>query len=130
MKENQQYEKKSLRLFNKRNPDWKELAKDCVCFANAQGGKIIIGIEDEDDLPPSEQRIDRELLNRIQRQILNRTVNVSITATIQVARNESEYVGVLVQRSASAIAATTDGRYYIRVGDDCNRFHLMKCIVC
>lgn len=119
MIENQHYDKKSLRLFTKRNPDWKELAKDCVSFANAQGGRIWIGIDDEKDMPSPHQQIDMQLLNRIQRQILNRTVNVSINTTLQVAENGGEYIEVLVHRSASAIASTTDGRYYLRVGEDC-----------
>jgi len=50
------YEKKSLKLFSSKNTNWKELAKDCVCFANSKGGIINIGIEDSDDIPPSEQK--------------------------------------------------------------------------
>ena len=50
------YEKKSLKLFSSKDIDWKELAKDCVCFANSKGGIINIGIEDSDDMPPSEQK--------------------------------------------------------------------------
>lgn len=34
MKENQHLEKKSIRLVTGANPEWKELSKDCVCFAN------------------------------------------------------------------------------------------------
>ncbi|PJF33896.1 MAG: hypothetical protein CUN57_00950, partial [Phototrophicales bacterium] len=119
MKENQYYEKKSLRLFTRRNPDWKELAKDCVCFANAYGGRIWIGIEDEEEMPLGHQQIDPQLLNTIQRQILNRTVNVSINTTLQTAENGGEYIEVLVHRSASTIASTTDGKYYLRVGEAC-----------
>ena len=49
MKENNEVDKKSLRSITKVNVDWNELAKDCVCFANAYGGKLLIGIEDDDD---------------------------------------------------------------------------------
>ena len=52
MNETQYNEKKSLRLFTNNNPDWRSLAKDCVCFANARGGIIVIGIEDNEDFPP------------------------------------------------------------------------------
>lgn len=48
--------KKSLKLFDKKNPDWKLLAKECVGFANARGGFIYIGIEDNEELPPFEQK--------------------------------------------------------------------------
>lgn len=119
MIENQQMDKKSLRLFMKKNPDWKELAKDCVCFANAFGGRILIGIEDDATLPPEGQTVTELLPNEIHRQVLNRTVNVSITPTIQVAENGANFVEVVVHRSAATIAATTDGKYYIRTGEDC-----------
>jgi len=85
MIENQQYDKKSLMIITKRNPDWKELAKDCVCFDNANGGKIWIGINDDKDLPVENQKIDFQLLHIILRQILNRTINVSINTTVQRA---------------------------------------------
>ncbi len=48
MLENQQYDKKSLSFLKGKHTDWDELAKDCVCFANASGGKILIGIEDDE----------------------------------------------------------------------------------
>jgi len=36
--EGQLIDKKSLRAVTGRNADWDGLAKDCVAFANAQGG--------------------------------------------------------------------------------------------
>ena len=48
MNENKNRDKKSLRLLKGRQTDWNELAKDCVCFANAKGGYIYIGIEDNE----------------------------------------------------------------------------------
>lgn len=47
--EGQLVDKKSLRAITGRNPDWDALAKDCVAFANAQGGHLLIGIEDDAD---------------------------------------------------------------------------------
>ncbi|MBI4645474.1 MAG: putative DNA binding domain-containing protein [Bacteroidia bacterium] len=61
MKENQFVDKKSLSIVVGKNADWKELAKDCVCFANSRGGKIIIGIENNESLPPAGQIIDENL---------------------------------------------------------------------
>ena len=43
MHENKNTDKKSLKFLQGNKTDWKELAKDCVCFANAQGGFIYIG---------------------------------------------------------------------------------------
>ena len=44
MVENTLYDKKSLRTVFGKTADFDELAKDCVAFANAQGGIIEIGI--------------------------------------------------------------------------------------
>ncbi len=46
MSENRNIEYKSIRFLKGKNTNWDELAKDCVCFANGQGGYIYIGIED------------------------------------------------------------------------------------
>ena len=45
MKENSLFDRKSLKIIQGKKADWKELAKDCVSFANAVGGEIHIGIE-------------------------------------------------------------------------------------
>jgi ATP-dependent DNA helicase RecG len=120
MEENKNTDKKSLKFLKGRNTDWDELAKDCVCFANAQGGSIYIGIEDKDSLPPVSQKInDRNLPDLIQKNIANRTVNVAVAVTIEVAENKAEFLKVQVFRNAQTIACTTDGKYYIRVHDEC-----------
>jgi hypothetical protein len=36
-KEGQNIDRKSLKVFTGKNVRWGELAKDCVCFSNAQG---------------------------------------------------------------------------------------------
>lgn len=41
--------------------DWKELGKDCVAFANASGGHLLLGIEDDQSEPPADQRIPQDL---------------------------------------------------------------------
>jgi ATP-dependent DNA helicase RecG len=120
MEENINTDKKSLKFLKGRNTDWDELAKDCVSFANAQGGSIYIGIENKDSLPPPNQKIsDRSLPDLIQKNIAQRTVNVAVAITIEVAENESEFLKVQVFRNAQTIACTTDGKYYIRVHDEC-----------
>ncbi len=61
--EGQLLDKKSLRVL--KNNEYAELAKDCVAFANAQGGSLLIGIEDDADLPPENQKIKNEWLERL-----------------------------------------------------------------
>ena len=51
MEENKQFDKKSLRYVTGRTADFGELAKDCVAFANTNGGYLAIGIEDGVDMP-------------------------------------------------------------------------------
>ena len=43
MEEGRNIDKKSFRFLKGKTTDWNELAKDCVAFANAQGGYIFIG---------------------------------------------------------------------------------------
>ena len=120
MQENQNIDKKSIRFIKGKQTDWDELAKDCVCFANGQGGLILIGIEDEDAVPPTGQKIkDRTLPEKIQKAIVERATNVGVAVTIQQAPNKAEYIQIQIFRSAQTIAATNDGRYYIRVSDTC-----------
>ena len=61
--ETQQFDRKSLRFVTGSKADFGALAADCVCFANASGGRMQIGIEDGERLPPALQRIDPSLLS-------------------------------------------------------------------
>ena len=120
MEEGQNIDKKSLRFLKGKQTDWDELTKDCVAFANAQGGFIYIGIDDKDSLPPGNQKItDKNLPETIQKNIVQRAVNVSVAITVETALNKSEYIKVQIFRNVQTIASTTDGRYYIRVSDEC-----------
>ena len=120
MEENKNIDKKSLKFLKGKNTDWDELAKDCVSFANAQGGCIYIGIEDKDTLPPEKQKIaDRNQPDIIQKNISQRTINVSVAVTIETAENKAEFLKVQIFRNAQTIASTTDGKYYVRVHDEC-----------
>ena len=83
MLENEQIEKKSLLVLTKASPDWDELAKDCVCFANAQGGRIFFGIEDKASQPEPTQRIPALLPARLAKEVQQRTLNVSVVPQIK-----------------------------------------------
>jgi ATP-dependent DNA helicase RecG len=117
MTEGQTYDKKSLKLLTAKNPDWGELAKDCVAFANYKGGEIHIGIEDKEDLPPVGQKVGDALPGRIHKRMSELTVNTGVSVTIEVASNGGEYINLKIYPSNSTIAGTVDGKYYIRMGD-------------
>ena len=120
MEEGKLLDKKSLRFLKGRNTDWDELAKDCISFANAHGGNILIGIEDDDDLPPANQKIeDKSILEIIHKRITEKSVNVTVFVTLETASNKAEYICVNIVRNANSLASTTDGKYYVRVADVC-----------
>jgi len=120
MDETKKLDKKSLKFLRGKQTDWVELAKDCVSFANAQGGFIYIGIEDKENLPPENQKItDKNLPDIIQKNIAHRCVNVSVAVTVETAANKAEFITVEVFRNTQTIASTTDGKYYVRVHDEC-----------
>lgn len=119
MKENSILDKKSLSIIEGKAANWKELAKDCVCFANSFGGKINIGIADEEDLPKPQQKINPKLIEDIAKKISSLTINVGIAPKIIEASNGGEYIELSIFRSSTSIASTTDGKYYMRVSDDC-----------
>lgn len=119
MSETQYIEKKRLDVVIGKTANWKELAKDCVCFANSRGGVIQIGIANSADLPPAEQRIDKDLPFRIKKRIAENTINVGVEGTIQTAENGGEFIELKVLFSASTIASTTNGQYYYRSDNTC-----------
>jgi ATP-dependent DNA helicase RecG len=120
MEEGKLLDKKSLRFLKGRNTDWDELVKDCISFANAHGGSILIGIEDDDDSPPLNQRIeDKKILEIIHKRISEKSVNVIVSATLETASNKAEYIRIYIPRNVNSLASTTDGKYYVRVADIC-----------
>lgn len=114
--EGQLLDRKSLRSVTGRTADWPELAKDCVAFANALGGRLLIGIEDGEELPPAGQRIPATLPDTLRRRLGELTVNVSVRPEVRVAENGGEFLEVAVDRSAS-VASTTEGRFFLRIAD-------------
>jgi len=119
MKENSLFDKKSLKIVVGKTADFEELAKDCVCFANSQGGEIHIGIEDKQKLPSPNQVVKDTILETIRKRIPSLTVNVGIDLRKEVAENGGEYIVLKVFRSRETVASTTTGKYYIRVSDEC-----------
>jgi ATP-dependent DNA helicase RecG len=95
-----------------------ELAQDCVCFANSAGGVLLIGIEDGAVAPPKGQRVDASLLDRIRTRVSELTVNVQVLPELQQHENGGDYIVLAIPRSIG-VASTSDGRYFLRVGDTC-----------
>jgi len=115
--ESQYYDKKSLRCITGRTADWNEIAKDCVALANAKGGRLAIGIEDQEDQPPAAQRVETVLVDRVRKRLRELTVNVEAHPELVMAPNGGMFIDVLLPR-ATSVASTSDGRYFIRIGDE------------
>jgi ATP-dependent DNA helicase RecG len=107
---------KSLRAVAGKAANWDEIAKDCVAFANATGGRLLLGIENGQSYPPSEQQIPPDLSDTLRRKLAERTVNVVVLPDVVTAPNGGQYLELRIPRS-HAVASTTDGRYFIRIAD-------------
>jgi ATP-dependent DNA helicase RecG len=116
--EGQHLDRKSLHIVEGKRSNFVELAQDCVCFANGAGGTLLIGIEDGETAPPPEQRITPSLLDLIRKRVGELTVNVSVLPEILRHENRGEYIALEIPR-ARGVASTSDGRYFLRVGDTC-----------
>lgn len=118
MLEGQHQDRKSLRLIQGKTADWHELAWMSVGMANAHGGSLLLGIEDDSAAPPKNQTLSDAVVDAIRKRIPQLTINVAIDVQKQVHDNGGQYIAVRVLPSRSTIAATTDGRYALRVGDE------------
>ncbi|MBO7597921.1 MAG: putative DNA binding domain-containing protein [Bacteroidales bacterium] len=117
MEESTTYDKKSLKTVQGKTSDFSELAKDCVAFANAKGGSLHIGIEDDNEFPPENQIIDPLLPEKIVKRINELTINVGLFAQIITAENGGQYIDLKIFPANMAIAGTTKGQFYYRDSD-------------
>jgi ATP-dependent DNA helicase RecG len=115
--ENQHFDRKSLRKVTGKTADWPGLALDCVAFANAQGGSLLIGIEDAQDAPPPGQTLPTGLAETVAKRMRELTVNIELAASETIAANGGAFIDLRVAR-AHGPASTSDGRYAIRIGDE------------
>ena len=114
--EGQLLDQKSLRAVTGKTADWQEVVKDCIAFANATGGRLLIGIEDGQNAPPDGQLIPDDLPDTLRRKLAERSVNVTVLPDVITTPNGGQYIELHVPR-AMAVASTTDGRYFLRVAD-------------
>ncbi len=119
--EGQTLDLKSLRYALGKHEDADRLACDCVGFANAAGGMILLGIEDGQDEPPAGQKVAGDFPDRLRKRLAQITVNVGVAIRKVTAENGSEFLEIQVFRNDQSIAATSDGRYFIRVSDETRR---------
>lgn len=118
MTENSLYDKKSLLTITCKKIDWKEIVKDVVAFSNAEGGIIEFGIEDDADIPDRDQKISESLRVMLVNNINGKSNGVQISAEKKVYENGGETILLHVRRS-NVMATTSDGRVFMRNGDNC-----------
>lgn len=119
--ESQHIDYKSLRIIQKGDAGFKDLAQAAVCFANAQGGKLVIGIEDANKMPPEGQKISIEDINKSLSRIRSLSFSVGITASeVLIHANGGQYFEINIMPSAKTVATTSDGKIFTRVGDQCH----------
>ena len=122
--ETQVTEYKSLKKIQTGDNGFKELAKTCVCLANAQGGVIVIGFEDKTKEPPHEQKINQKQINDTLEKLRGFCFSVGLsTSAILNHANGGEYFEIQVFPSQKIVATTSDGKIYIRIADKCEPVH-------
>lgn len=98
----------------------RDLAVTSVAFANVHGGKIIIGIEDKDKLPPLNQSINVKIANETVTRLKSLCFNVGFQlGEIENHANGSQFFSITVYPTLKSVATTADGKIYIRIGDQC-----------
>lgn len=94
-----------------------ELAKDLVCFANSDGGQILVGVEDSgevvgvDDVDALMLQVDDVAFQRCAPPVTVVPETVDVDGRCVVVLN--------VARGDQRPYATKDGRYYVRSGARC-----------
>jgi ATP-dependent DNA helicase RecG len=98
--EGQLLDRKSLRAISGRTANWDEIAKDCIAFANATGGRLQVGIENDQSQPPTGKQIPPELPDTLRRRISEKTVNVVVLVDIVTT---PRYGATNISRESSTI---------------------------
>lgn len=119
--ENSIIEYKSIQKVTKGDSGFNDLAKTCVCLANSLGGNIFIGFDDATKLPPPNQKVDQETINKTINRLRQLSFNTAISASeIMRHGNGGQYFKLTVLPSTKSIATTSDGKIFIRIGDECH----------
>lgn len=118
--EQQKIEYKSLQKIRTGEKGFKELSTTCVALANAQGGQIMIGVEDKTKKPAPNQVIPQEEANSAVTRLRGLCFNVGLlVGDVCADETGSQYFAITVFPSLHSYATTSDGKMYIRVADKC-----------
>lgn len=118
--ENQNIEYKSIQKIRTGEKGFKELSRECVAFANAQGGQIYIGIDDKTLSVGENQVISTQEQNDAVSRLRSLCFGVAITSSdILSDETGSQYFVITVFPSTKAIASTSDGKLFVRIVDKC-----------
>lgn len=118
--ENSVIEYKSLKKVTTGDAGFKDLSATCVCLANAQGGTIIIGIEDKDKLPPLNQVVTDDITNKTITRLRTLCFNVGMVLNdIETHANGGQFFSIRILPTLKSVATTSDGKILIRIGDQC-----------
>ncbi len=119
MQEDNTREFKSLKKAIGKQADLKSLAETCVAFANAQGGELIIGIENKNTTPPIDQEIDIQDINDVVKRLRSLTDGVGmVNPELIKHENGGEFIRIMILPSTRSIATTSSGKVLIRISDN------------
>lgn len=122
--ENNAIEYKSIQKIKTGDKGFRSLAETCVALANAQGGTILIGIDDKTKKVPNGQVVDDRDINDTLKRLRSLCNNVAISNAERFEdETGSQYFSLFILPSLSSIATTSDGKIYERVGDQCVPIH-------
>lgn len=91
--------------------NWRDEYLKVICaFANAAGGKLVIGVDDSNS--PIGIKNSKRLLEDIPNKIRNK---LGITPSVEVEQREGkDIIGISVNSASTPISC--DGKYYLRSG--------------
>ena len=118
--EDKNIEYKGIQKIRTGDKGFKELAGTCVALANAQGGKIYIGIDNKTLMVGENQFITTQEQNDAVSKLRSLCFSVAITSSeILSDENGSQYFIITVFPSTKTIASTSDGKLFVRIVDKC-----------
>lgn len=113
-------EYKSILKIKSGDKGFRDLSVSCVALANAQGGEIFIGFDDKSCKPLPNQIVSVSEINDTVSRLRSLCFNVSLTSSdVLVHENGGQYFIITILPSTTSIASTSDGKFYIRIGDKC-----------
>ena len=116
--EDKNIEYKSIQKIRTGDKGFKDLAITCVALANAQGGKIYIGIDNKTLCVGPNQEITKQEQNDAITKLRGLCYSVALMPSdLLEDENGSQYFFIIVLPSTKTIASTSDGKLYIRIAD-------------